>query len=437
MAAAEHDRLNRGRRALELLFAAPGRGGDLEFPADSLPELLAALFTPPSGGVARRADYANWIFRRFGKTPLEPQLAALLFDVFIANRILPAELEQDERSLNCRFLLDAALEVWSGVAAAAEALDAERDRVFPASFDFLAALPVPEGDAALAKTILGADRFRQTRMFRYSGGEFVPAAFDSVKPAGKFFGFPGIRAQFQDHFRRFAKGEGNLPLLVNSLPGHGKTSMVLSFAFAEPGLVLILPDPVTLETGWDGLIAPLAARPDHRFVLFFDDINPAETDWFPFRTNVGGAFSLPGNIMPVLSANYEFPANILSRGRRISFPVFDELRCCEMVEDYLATFGIRHRNRNLVSQIAASYTEEFGQKKFTELSPRSLIRYLATYENDQTKRRTIVELATGPMVTRPDSQLFYEFNIELMRSLYGEEYIKKLLKERLDDLGRK
>jgi hypothetical protein len=139
--------------------------------------------------------------------------------------------------------------------------------------------------------------------------------------------------------------------------------------------------------------------------------------------------------MPVLSANYEFPANILSRGRRISFPVFDELRCCEMVEDYLATFGIRHHNRNLISQIAASYTEEFGQKKFTELSPRSLIRYLASYENDQTKRRTIVELATGPMVTRPDSQLFYEFNIELMRSLYGEEYIKKLLKERLDDLS--
>ena len=40
------------------------------------------------------------------------------------------------------------------------------------------------------------------------------------------------------------------------------------------------------------------------------------------------------------------------------------------------------------------------------------------------------------MVTRPDAQLFYEFNIELMRSLYGEEHIKRLLKERLDDLGR-
>ena len=39
------------------------------------------------------------------------------------------------------------------------------------------------------------------------------------------------------------------------------------------------------------------------------------------------------------------------------------------------------------------------------------------------------------MVTRPDAQLFYEFNIALLRSLYGEEYIKRLLKQRLDDLS--
>lgn len=106
-----------------------------------------------------------------------------------------------------------------------------------------------------------------------------------------------------------------------------------------------------------------------------------------------------------------------------------------MVEDFLATFGVRHHHRNLISQIAADYTEEFGQKKFTELSPRSLIRYLSAYEHDQNKRRTIIELASGPMVTRPDAQLFYEFNIDLMRSLYGEEYIKRLLKQRLDDLS--
>ena len=50
------------------------------------------------------------------------------------------------------------------------------------------------------------------------------------------------------------------------------------------------------------------------------------------------------------------------------------------------------------------------------------------------RRSQIVDLAAGKMITRPDAQLFYEFNIELMRSLYGEEYIQRLLKERLREL---
>ena len=138
--------------------------------------------------------------------------------------------------------------------------------------------------------------------------------------------------------------------------------------------------------------------------------------------------------MPVLTANYEFPPSILSRGRRISYPVFDEERCSEMIEDFLSIFGMKQPPRNIVSLMGAGYTEDFGQKKFTELSPRTLMRYLALYENNPRKRKQIVELAGGGMITRPDAELFYEFNIELMRSLYGDEYIQRLLKERLRSL---
>ena len=107
--------------------------------------------------------------------------------------------------------------------------------------------------------------------------------------------------------------------------------------------------------------------------------------------------------------------SILSRGRRVSFPVFDELRCSEMIEDFLISYGLKSAPRNLVSLIGADYCEEFGQKKFTELSPRTLMRYLAYYEGNQNKR-----------ITKPDAELFYEFNINLMRTLYGDEYIDKL-----------
>ena len=105
-----------------------------------------------------------------------------------------------------------------------------------------------------------------------------------------------------------------------------------------------------------------------------------------------------------------------------------------MIEDFLLDFGLKNPPTNLVNLIGADYTEEFGQKKFTELSPRTLMRYLNIYCRDQRKRRTMVEMAMGPLVTKPVGELFYEFNIELMRSLYGEEYIQRLLKEKLRSL---
>ena len=67
-------------------------------------------------------------------------------------------------------------------------------------------------------------------MFRYFRGEFREVVFDSVKPVGRFFGFPSVRLQFKDHFHKFALGESNLPLLVYSLPGYGKTSSGSAYA---------------------------------------------------------------------------------------------------------------------------------------------------------------------------------------------------------------
>ena len=105
----------------------------------------------------------------------------------------------------------------------------------------------------------------------------------------------------------------------------------------------------------------------------------------------------------------------------------------EMVEDFLASVGFRHTNRNLVSLIATGYTEDFGQKLFSELSPRTLVRYLAKYDNP-VRRRDAVRIACGQVIPRPDAQLFYEFNIRLMRRLYGNEYIDELRRDRLREL---
>ena len=420
-----------GDLLFRLLFTAPGEDGRLKTADTPFLRLLKGLMDSFAGrnSESTPADYFNEFSRRWGKEAVS-ELFSALFDSFTNAGIPPCNLNCERE--NDRFLLGEAISFFKVLLAVRDTLPG--CGVLPGARILFGELENFMEEGKLAAAIAGADRFLKGRVFRFIGQRFVPVQADSAKPVEKFFGFPGVRSSFQDHFRKYSAGISNIPLLINSLPGYGKTSMTVSYALAEENIVLILPEPEALEEEWNTLMGPLTARQDLKFVVFFDDIDPRSVNWYKFRTHVGGAFTLPDNVNVVLSANYEFPPSILSRGRRVSYPVFDEVRCMEMVEDFLHDFGLKSLPGNIVALIAADYTEEFGQHKFTELSPRTLMRYLGIYQKNVNKRRTIVELAMGPMITRPDPELFYEFNIELMRSLYGEEYIKRLLKERLNNL---
>ena len=425
-----------GKAAFELFFSAPDRQGALHFPDSEFLHLTAGIFDLLPVAGAGVHDYLNALRRLVGEDGFAPRMLGEIFEVFIRHGVLPPELSGNSRSEIAEYLLnraDALLTALYRLPREDQRLDTSR--LLPGAEKLFDAFsPLCGERQQLVERLAASDKFSFSRVFSYASGSFIPTEPASVKPVNKFYGFNGVRKIFLDHFRAFASGHGNVPLLIHSLPGYGKTSMTISHALAVPENVLILPEPAVLENELETLIAELACRPDRRFVVFFDDIDSREVDWYSFRTRVGGIFSLPANVMIVISSNYEFPAGILSRGRKVSYPVFDEVRCTEMVEDFLLDFGLKSAPTNLVSLIGADYTEEFGQKKFTELSPRTLIRYLNIYSYDQNKRRTMVELASGPLVTRPDAELFYEFNINLMRSLYGEEYIQSLLKERLRSL---
>ena len=426
--------------SFDVLFARPGVDGRVVLPDSRIVHLLSFLLKAFAGKCgadsAGAAECLNDLIRSAPGGEFAGKFTGELFRAFISLRVLPADLCAAERSCDAEFLLRHLLNVTEYLKNIPSMLtESEKENILPGALSLFESLPSgANGREEAVKMLLGGDPFAVERVFVFRDGKFFPVRPDSVKPVAKFFGFPGVRAAFADQFALFASGKSNLPLLINSLPGYGKTSMTVSYAMAEKDLVTILAEPEALEKNWTELTGELALRRDHRFVIFFDDIDPRKIDWYSFRTNVGGAFLPPENVMPVITANYEFPASILSRGRKITYPVFDELRCTEIVEDFLKSFGMRHPPANLVSLIAADYTEEFGQKRFTELSPRTLMRYLKIYEVDPVKRRTMVELASGEMVQKPDAELFYEFNIELMRSLYGEEYIKRLLKERLKEL---
>jgi predicted AAA+ superfamily ATPase len=305
----------------------------------------------------------------------------------------------------------------------------EKNTVFTLGEDGMVSPQIIE---TLKVRVSETDLFSQDRAFRFFDNIFVPANLTTIREVKGFYGYSEVRRVFDEHFRDFASGKSNLPLLISSLPGLGKTHFSIAFAMAQEKLTLILPEPEDLEHTLEILFKRLAGRRSRKFVLFFDDVDTRSVDWYFFRTNVGGSYMLPPNVNVVIASNYRFPANISSRGRGVTFPMFDEITCQDMVADFLRSMGMTKPPADLVSVVAADYVAEFGQKKFEELSPRTLIRYLERYRKSAEKRQKSLELSREEMVSQPDAQVFFKFNVKIIRNLYGEEGIEELKQRQLD-----
>jgi len=102
-----------------------------------------------------------------------------------------------------------------------------------------------------------------------------------------------------------------------------------------------------------------------------------------------------------------------------------------MIEDFLQANGIKQPSANLIAVIAADYVEQFGQKMFEELSPRTLVRYLEDFAVDNRKKRWMLDSSRQDVIPHPDPQVFYDENLKLMRAVYGEEIIEKLRNKEL------
>ncbi len=380
-------------------------------------------------------------------------LESCIFDVFVSYGFFCEELDVAELSANkklihlikhaARFYKLAACVIMDFLKLLDMAVpDGGLDRIAPEARGFIVGdSPFKLAGGKLSKKTAQVllnkaaelDSFCMGRTFRYADGKFHPANLSSIRSVAQFYGYNNAKMQFKKHFSDFSLGKSNLPLLISSLPGLGKTHFSIAHTLAFENLTLILPEPEDLEKPLECLIRKLATRKNRRFVLFFDDVNPKKVNWYYFRTNVGGSFALPDNISIVIASNYKFPANISSRGRGFVFPMFDEINCQKMIYDYLVSLGMRKPPSELVSVMAADYIEEFGQKMFEELSPRTLVRYLDRYNNDTTKRKRMLDLSHEEVVSRPDSQMFFEVNVKLLRDLYGEEAIEELKKEQLGE----
>ncbi len=416
------------------LFARPDAKGKLAVPERQLLQWTDGLLRAEVSG-AQKSDFLNAIAEKFGAAGFADQLYREIFDLFIAHGVSAHSIAPANDDENRAFLLENAADLLTGLQKIVKDVIADAPRrLSPEAKKIAETLPKTRDLDAISAAIAAHDRFSRCRTFRFDGDQLVEAELGSAKKITSFYGFAGVRAIIADHLADFRQGLVNVPLLIYSLPGYGKTSMTISYALADSDDVLVLAGPEALADAWEKLYALVAARPDRRFILFFDDIEPQNVDWYNFRTHVGGAYTLAKHVLVILASNYEFPASILSRGRSVTFPVFDELRCTEMIEDFLRDFGLKRPPENLVALLGADYTEAFGQKKFTELSPRTLMRHLLVYTQSREKRRLLADLSEGEVITRPDPTLFYEFNIELMRTLYGDHYIERLREEKLRNL---
>lgn len=412
--------------------ARAATAGRALLPDDEALRKLLSVLVEPSPDFDTAADLLNGMLRGTGARSLRVRIGEALFDALVRIGLPPGTL--DTKSEDGRTLLQMVRDLLI--------LPEELGKVFPACPHLLPAArrmlaestPIPDDPEKVRLFLTGFDPLAGGRAFQYAAGKLTPIVLDSIRKVDAFYGFATVRRQFREQFDAFISGQASVPLLISSLPGHGKTQLTIAHTLAAQGLTLITADETVLSRELPELLDRLARRPDRKFVVFFDDLDPDKVDFYAFRTHVGGTFSPPSHVMLALAGNYEFPPSILSRGVSIQFPTFDDVRCEEMVEDFLTRHGFRHPNRNLISLLATRYTEAFGQKEFTELSPRTLIRFLSRYERNPQLRRDAVDFACGQVIPRPDDQLFYEFNIRLMRKLYGKEYIENLLKDRLKAL---
>ena len=277
------------------------------------------------------------------------------------------------------------------------------------------------------------DPFRESRSFRFVGDNFFPTKLKNIRQLDKFYGYDSLKKVFNRTYDNFIAGKENVPLLISSFPGLGKTQLTIASALIKKDLTLILAEPEELERPLELLLKKLSRRKNRRFIVFFDDIDPNKINWYYFRTNIGGYFSLPENVAIVIASNYQFPPNISSRGNAVTFPMFDDVLAMTMVSDYLKSKGMRTPSQNLIAVITSDYLEKYGQRYFQELSPRTLVRYLTAFDQDPEKRRRTLDISYGKVIPIPEAEVFHEFNVKMMKNLYGEEAVIEWRNRYLND----
>ena len=263
----------------------------------------------------------------------------------------------------------------------------------------------------LREGLKSRDAFARGRTYRPVHDELLPGTLGDIRSLGDFYGYLREKEFFEAHFAPFLAGEKVPPLLVTGVPGVGKTQLTIAFALSMPEVILVNAGPEHLEAPFERLMTMLDAHPYRRFIVFFDDLDPDSVDWSTFRNQVDGFLPYPRNTAIVLATNSRYPARILSRCKAFALRPMGPEVCKEFVADYLNEHRwMSQPYPNLVSTVASDFASMFKRGVLNDLTPRSLIRYFETLENDKDKIRSLVRESLEEIVRVPPEEAFTESN---------------------------
>jgi hypothetical protein len=235
------------------------------------------------------------------------------------------------------------------------------------------------------------DLFDRHAAFRWEAdrgaGRLVPIERPAVFDLDDLIGVDAAVERFDRNVRQFLGGHPYNDVLLFGERGTGKSSSVRGVLarYAERGLRVVEVDRHDL-VHLPRILRTLRAGPDHRFIVFCDDLSfgPGESGYRELKAALEGSLEAPpGNVCIVATSNRRhLVPETMAENREARVDAEGELHLGEALEEKLALvdrFGLRlgfyDFDQTTYLEIVSHYLAQAGQPDLDEETRRGALRW--------------------------------------------------------------